>query len=90
MADKIEGGNLTKRGAGRPKGALNKTTRAAKEAIAFAGEELGGGERLVAWVREDKENERIFWQSIYTKLLPLDVNASGSFSVTLQNHVAKL
>jgi hypothetical protein len=60
-------------GKGRPKGALNKTTRAAKEAIAFAAEGLGGAERLVEWAQEDPQNERAFWTSIYPKLLPLQV-----------------
>jgi len=60
--------------AGKLKGTLNKTTRAAKEAIAAAADELGGTERLVAWVREDPANERLFWGSIYTKLL----SASGT------------
>jgi len=70
---------------GRKKGTPNKTTRAAKDAIAFAAHELGGGERLLEWVREDKENERIFWQSIYTKLLPLEVNATGDLTIHLPN-----
>jgi hypothetical protein len=58
-------------GPGKPKGALNKTTRAAKEAIAFAAEGLGGGERLMAWCQEEPKNEAAFWTSIYPKLLPL-------------------
>jgi hypothetical protein len=66
---------------GRPKGALNKTTRAAKEAIAIAADELGGSERLVAWAKEDPANERAFWTTIYPKLIPVDLNASGGFSI---------
>lgn len=60
---------------GRPKGALNKTTMAAKEAIATAADRLGGVDRLVDWAREDPDNEKAFWTSIYPKLLPLQVNA---------------
>ena len=60
-------------GPGRPKGALNKTTRTAKEAIALAAEGLGGADRLIAWAQEDPLNERAFWSSIYPKLLPLQV-----------------
>ena len=59
---------------GKPKGALTKTTKLAKEAIALAAEGLGGTERLIAWAQEDPLNERAFWTSIYTKLLPLQVN----------------
>lgn len=67
--------------AGRPKGAVNKTTKAAKEAIALAAEDLGGKDRLVAWVREDPANERLFWGSIYTKLL----SASGTQDDPIHN-----
>ena len=60
-------------GRGRPKGAVNKTTALAKEAIAFAAEGLGGAERMILWAKEDPQNERVFWSQIYTKLLPLQV-----------------
>jgi hypothetical protein len=60
-------------GRGRPKGAQNKTTRAAKEAIAYAAEGLGGADRLVAWAQEDAKNEAAFWTTIYPKLLPLQL-----------------
>lgn len=66
-----------KRGPGRPKGAPNKTTVAAKEAIALAAQGLGGTERLIAWAQEDPLNERAFWSSIYPKLLPLQVTGEG-------------
>ena len=59
---------------GRHKGTPNKVTRLAKDAIAVAAEELGGAERLVAWAREDPANERVFWGTIYPKLLPLQVS----------------
>ena len=70
-------------GKGRPKGSLNKTTQSAKEAIAFAAEALGGGQRILEWAQSDPDNEKSFWISIYPKLLPLQVNAdieSNSFS----------
>ena len=69
------------KGRGRPKGAQNKTTKAAKEAIAEAAERLGSTDRLVAWAREDPKNEHAFWASIYPKLLPLDVNNNHSGQV---------
>lgn len=62
-----------KAGPGRPKGVPNKTTLAAKEAIALAADRLGGAERIVAWAQEDPLNERAFWTSIYPKLLPVQV-----------------
>lgn len=58
---------------GRQKGTLNKTTQMAKEAIALAADDLGGAERLVAWAKEDPQNERAFWTQIYPKLLPVQV-----------------
>lgn len=60
-------------GQGRPKGVTNKTTKAAKDAIALAAERLGGVDRLVDWAKEDPANERAFWGTIYPKLLPLQV-----------------
>ena len=59
---------------GRLKGTPNKVTTLAKDAIAAAAERLGGINRLVEWVRTDPANERIFWSTIYTKLLPLQVS----------------
>ena len=64
-------------GNGRPKGALNKTTKTAKEAIAIAAEKLGGADRLVEWAKEAPENERAFWATIYPKLLPLQVTGEN-------------
>lgn len=75
---------------GRPKGALNKTTRLAKEAIAFAADEVGGAERLAAWVKEDPANERAFWTSIYPKLLPLTVGGDENAPPIKLERVIKL
>lgn len=60
-------------GPGRPKGSQNKTTAAAKDAIAQAAAELGGTDRLVAWAQADPKNEYAFWTSVYPKLIPLQV-----------------
>src|SRR5215471_2328441 len=65
------------KGKGRPKGALNKTTILAKAAIAQAAEKLGGVERIVEWVGESPENEKVFWSSMYTKLIPVQTEVSG-------------
>jgi hypothetical protein len=75
---------------GKPKGALSKTTRAAKEAIAFAAEGLGGAERLVAWAQEDPLNERAFWTSIYPKLLPLQVAGDPDSPLTVINRIERV
>lgn len=60
-------------GQGRPKGAVSKVAQSAKEAIAIAAEGLGGAGRMIEWAKEDPANERVFWGSIYPKLLPLQV-----------------
>lgn len=72
-------------GMGRPQGSLNKTTQAAKDAISQAAEELGGATRLVEWVKEDPSNEKVFWGTIYPKLLPLQVNGAGENGEHLLN-----
>lgn len=91
MMTKIPNRNLeARKGLGRPKGSLNKVTAAAKAVIAEAAERLGGADRLVAWAKEDPANEKAFWSSVYPRLLPLDVNASGSLTITLPDHTGKL
>jgi hypothetical protein len=64
---------LGKKTGGRRKGVPNKLTTGAKEVIAQVAENIGGVARMTKWVRESRENERAFWTSIYTKLLPLQV-----------------
>lgn len=71
---------------GRTKGTPNKTTQAAKDAIAAAATALGGSDRLVAWAKEDAQNERVFWGTIYPKLLPLKIGGDGEHPV---EHVFK-
>lgn len=72
MADKQTAGiGKGTPGPGRPKGSANKTTKAAKDAIALAAEGLGGAQRLQEWALESPENERAFWVSIYPKLIPV-------------------
>jgi hypothetical protein len=79
MADEKQTAGIGKGtpGPGRPKGVPNKATTAAKDAIAAAAEGLGGTERLVAWAQEDPANERVFWGTIYPKLLPLTVGGDA-------------
>lgn len=73
-ANILENGNLTKRGAGRPKGAVNKVSKAAKDLIAEVAEGLGGSARMLEWAKEDPANEKAFWSQVYPKLLPLQVS----------------
>lgn len=69
--------NLTRKGRGRPKGSVNKVGKEAKEVIAAAAEGIGGLDRLIEWALLAPENERVFWGTIYPKLLPLQVHGAG-------------
>ena len=75
-----------KPGPGRPPGSRNKTTVAAKEAIALAAEGLGGTDQMIAWAKEDALNERAFWATIYPKLLPLNVDANVTAKIAEVRH----
>lgn len=81
-SNKIQKENLTRRGAGRPKGSLNKTTASAKAVIEEAAHGLGGSKRLLEWAKEAPENEKAFWTSIYPKLLPLQVHGDMDMKVS--------
>ncbi len=63
---------------GRPKGARNRMTKLAKDAIQLAFDLHGGAEALVRWIEADPKNEREFYLYIYPKLLPLQVKAEVS------------
>jgi hypothetical protein len=69
-------------GKGRPKGAVNKTTKLAKQAIAEAFEQLGGKDALVAWAKKDDDNLKVFYATIWPKIIPLQVEAD----VTGEHH----
>lgn len=64
-------GGVGNRGKGRPKGALNKNTVLAKEAIEQAFMGIGGVPRLQKWA---SENEGDFFKLIFPKLMPVQVN----------------
>lgn len=68
---------------GRKKGTPNKSTTIAKDAIALAAEGLGGTQRLIEWAKEDPSNEKVFWGTIYPKLLPLQVNGEIEVETTI-------
>lgn len=77
VANKLPSDNLeARRGRGRPKGAQNKVSKEAKQAIAEAAEALGGVDRLVNWAKEAPENEKAFWTTVYPKLIAVTVDAN--------------
>ncbi len=61
---------------GRQKGTPNKVTTSAKEAIQRVFDELGGNEGLLAWCREKADNKSVFYERIYPKLLPHQIEGS--------------
>ena len=63
-------GQFAKGNKGRPKGAKNKTTVAAKEAFQMAFDELGGFKELVRWAKDDPDNRKVFY-TLYARLIPL-------------------
>jgi hypothetical protein len=40
--------------------------------------QIGGVDRLTAWVKEEPQNEFAFWTQIYPRLLPLQVQGAGA------------
>ena len=72
---------------GRKKGAPNKMTAAAREVIEGCAMALGGQRRMVEWAKEDPLNERIFWGTIYPKMLPLQVNATVDTRITVNDDI---
>lgn len=69
---------------GPAKGTVHARTKAAKDALQIAFDELGGPDRLVEWVKEDPANERIFYGQIWPKLLPLQVSGEGGGPLVIQ------
>jgi hypothetical protein len=75
---------------GRPPGSPNKLTKAVRDVIAQAAEELGGHEGLVAWVKEDPKNAFAFWTAIYPKLLPLKIAGDAANPIALVHRMERL
>lgn len=68
---------------GRPKGARNLLTRAAKEAFEVAFEEIGSAEALAAWA---KGHPGEFYK-LYARLIPVEQRHAGETGEPLAIHV---
>jgi len=66
---------------------LNKLTASARQAIESAATEIGGAKRLAAWI---KDNERVFWSHIYTKLLPLQVTGQDGGALKMGGNAGRI
>ena len=60
--------------AGRRPGSANKLTRSVRQVLETAADRIGGVDRLVEWIQEEPQNERLFWSVMYIKLLPLKLH----------------
>jgi hypothetical protein len=77
MAEHKLGENRGNAGKGRPKGSPNKSTKAAKEAIAEAFEKMGGTKALVEWADRSDDNRKVFYSQIWPKIVPLTVGGDA-------------
>lgn len=66
---------------GRKRGVPNKMTMAAREIISEAVHRMGGVDQLVKWAKKDPLNERVFWGSIFPKLLPVQVTGANGGAI---------
>ena len=64
--------------AGRKKGSQNIHTRMVRWVIGEVARQIGGVDRLTAWVKEEPQNEFAFWTQIYPRLLPLQIQGAGA------------
>ena len=62
----------------------DKTTKDVKNAILMVAENLGGVPRMTAWAQEDEKNERLFWSSIYPKVLPKEIKSEIAATHVIQ------
>lgn len=69
---------------GRPKGALNKITRTAKENIEKVYGLLGDVKGHVAFLNKHPREKAKFYSDVYRALLPLDVKHSGDVGIGLR------
>jgi len=74
MNSKIGTNTRGRAGLGRPPGAVNKTTRALKEALEASFDELGG----VRWLVELGRSEPRAYASLLAKLLPSQVSMDAT------------
>lgn len=89
-----EGVNRGNAGKGRPKGAPNKTTTTLKEAILAAAAEHGeddtGRDGLKGYLRKVAREDTKAFAGLLGRVLPLDVNATGNFTVIISQDDAGL
>lgn len=68
---------------GRPKGAVNKTTTAAKEAFSLAFEGIGGVPALIEWAEENRSD----FFKLYARLIPVELSGEVKARITVVDDV---
>lgn len=71
-------------GPGRPKGLPNKLTRTAKENIQAVYKKLGDIDGHVDFLNTHPLAKADFYNNVYPRLLPLDVNHGGTVNAVLR------
>lgn len=80
MNKKTKNNNVAgKRGPGRPKGSLNKTTALLKDAILQAAQKAGGGgdDGMMIYLSAQAEENPTAFMSLLGKVLPMQVEGPG-------------
>ncbi len=65
---------------GKPKGAVNRTTKSAREAFAFAFDYIGGAEALGKWAQDNQSQ----FYTLYGRLIPVDISGEGGEAVPVK------
>lgn len=66
-----------KRGPGRPKGAVNKTTALLKDAILTAAEKAGDKDGMVGYLTKQAKDNPTAFMGLLGKVLPMQVEGPG-------------
>jgi hypothetical protein len=70
---------------GRPVGAVNRLNAEVKDVLVRAYHDLGGFKAFMKWLREDQEHLDHFYQHMYMKLLPMQVNVDKTENVVYKS-----
>ena len=68
---------------GRPVGAVNRTTLAAKEAFAQAFEGIGGVDALIEWAEANKTE----FLKLYARLIPVELSGEVKARITVSDDI---
>lgn len=84
--NKLQADNLTRKGAGRPKGSPNKTTALLKDAILMAAEKAGGGKSdgLVKYLKAQATANPGPFLALLGKVLPMQVTGEDGGGLVVE------